>query len=86
MIIVQLPSGAGIWGSARKNGRPLTRERLWSEKACKAVIRGYDRNRARGISSVRDSPRLGDCSRRICLLKVDIKINKLKQMKKTEIS
>ena len=56
-------------------------EHLWSEKA-RSWLREYNRHQVWGESLVRDSLQLGDCPRGLSV-KVDFKIIKLKQMKKT---
>ena len=69
----------GNWVSAKEG--VLAWEHLWSEKA-RSWLREYNRHQVWGESLVRDSLQLGDCSRGLSV-KVDFKIIKLKQMKKT---
>ena len=68
---IRLPSGVGM-GSALKDGCGDVEEHLWTEKAPQ-LARGYSCHQLWGVSLVRDSPQLGDCSRGLSL-KVMLKL------------
>ena len=80
---IQLLSGVGM-ESALKDGCGDVEEHLWSEIA-RSWARGYNFHQVWGESLVRDSLQLGDCSRGLSV-KVDFKIIKLKQIKKTNFT